>query len=56
MNTVLNFLSSHDRRCFLMRYEVRLLGKVGRRIWVSFHGKIVQDQGVDVTIDLVSNC
>lgn len=56
MDTLLYFLSGNDRRCLLVRDQIGLFGKIGCGVWISLHGKVVQNQCIDITVEIVSNC
>lgn len=49
----LNLLPRANRGAVLLGLEVGLFGKLGGGVWVAFHGQVVQDEGVNVTIAMV---
>lgn len=48
VNGLLNTLTGHDLLIVLLRLKVGLLGEVGSGLWVTLHGKVVKDEGIDV--------
>lgn len=51
---MLNILPRLDEKIRLLRLQIRFLAKLGRRLGVSFHRQVVEDQSIDVTRPTVS--
>lgn len=56
MYTILDLLSGNDGRGLLVRGQVGLLGEIGCCVRIALHSEIIQDQGIDITVEIVSNC
>lgn len=56
MDAILYLLSGSDGRDVLLRLEIGLFGKLGSGVGVALHGKVVQNQGIDITIGAIVSC
>jgi hypothetical protein len=54
VDRILDLLPFPDRQVLLLWLQIRFLGEFCRRLWVAFHGEVVEDQGIYVTVPRIS--